>query len=62
MSTTDSTDKVDGDVVDLGALKLAMSNSTTVQACLVLIVSKRYVQRRQLSQLHALQLVLALWN
>lgn len=62
MSTTDTTNKVDGDIVDLGALKLAMPNSTTVQARLVLVVTKRSVQRRQLSQLHALQLILALRN
>lgn len=62
MPTADSTNEVDGDVVDLGALKLAMSNSTTVQACLVLIISERSVQRCQLSQLHALQLVLAFRN
>ena len=44
MSTANSTDEVDGDIVNLGTLVLAMAESTTVQARLVLVVSQRSVQ------------------
>lgn len=60
MTSTDTADKVDCDVVDFGALVLAMSKSTTVQTGLVLVVSQCSVQRGQLSQLHTLQFVLSL--
>lgn len=59
MSTANSTDEVDGDIMDFRTLVLAMAERTTVQARLILIVSQRSVQGCQLSQLHALEFILA---
>jgi hypothetical protein len=60
--TADTADNASSVILLLGTVVLAMSNLSTVLACLVLVVAESSVQRSKLAQLVTLQLVLALGN
>lgn len=60
--STDTANDVGGEILLLGAIVFAMSNLTTVLACLVFIITKCTVQGCELSKLISLQFVLTLGN
>jgi uncharacterized membrane protein YuzA (DUF378 family) len=57
--TTDTADDVCGKVALFGAVVLAVSDLATVLACLVLVVTESTVESGELTELVALELVLA---
>lgn len=57
--TADSADDAGCKVLSLGAVVFAVADLTTVLTSLVLVISKRTVERRKFTELVALQLVLA---
>jgi hypothetical protein len=59
---TDAADDASGEVLLLWAVVLPMSDLTTVLARLVLVVTEGTVEGGELTELVALQLVLAFWN
>ena len=60
--TADTTDDVGSVVLSVRAVVLAVADFTTVLASLVLVVTQGTVERGELTQLVALELVLAFRN
>jgi hypothetical protein len=56
---TNATNDVCGEVALFGAVVLAVTNLTTVLTCLVLVITKGTVESCELTELVALELVLA---
>jgi hypothetical protein len=57
-----ATDQISGDVLLLGAVVFAMADLTTVLAGLILVITKSTVQSSKLSELIALEFILAFGN
>lgn len=59
---TDTADNASGKVLLLRAIVFAMTDFTTVLACLVLVVAESSVECGELTELVALEFVLTFWN